>query len=59
MIRGMFKIFKKREKSYISEPDKFIHNFDKKNTSKSKSQQEEIAKHKNIFNKKTSNTIKW
>jgi hypothetical protein len=59
MIRGIFKIFKKREKSYISEPDKFIHEFDQKNTSRSKSQREEILKHRNIFSRKPDHRIKW
>ncbi len=59
MIRGIFKIFKKRNKSYISDSDKFLHEFDQKNTARSKSQREEISKHRNIFNRKTDTTIKW
>ncbi len=59
MFRGLFKIFKKRNKKYISEFDTFIQEFDMKNTSKSESQIQEIAKHRNIFNKKSNGNIKW
>ena len=54
MLRGILKIFKKREKNYISEEDKFLYQFDKINLKRSASQISEISKHKNIFNKKPS-----
>ena len=52
LVRCLFK-----QTKYVSEADKFLHEFDKANPGRSLSQRQEIAKHHNIF--KRSGTMKW
>ena len=37
-----------KNRSYVSEPDAFLYEFDNKNPTKSESQKKEILKHRNI-----------
>lgn len=54
----LFKFFDKKERHYVSEVDKRLQAFDQSHP-KSPSQIKEIAKHQNIFYRKTTQPIKW
>jgi hypothetical protein len=55
----LFKCFDKKERHYISEADLMLQKFDASHPQKSVSQLKEIAKHKNIFYRKSEQPIKW
>ena len=41
----------KKDRTYVSEVDRFLQEFDKENPQKSELQKKEILKHRNIFNR--------
>jgi hypothetical protein len=51
--------FEGKNKAYVSDADQFIHAFDQKNPQRSTSQEKEIAKHHDIFNRKRDQRVKW
>ena len=48
-----------KDTRHVSETDEFLAAYDKKHPRKSASQLHEIAKHRNIFNRKTDSKINW
>ena len=54
----MYKL-EKKDKSYVSETDKFLQGFDRKNPKRSVSQKAEVEKHRNIFTRQEDDRIKW
>lgn len=56
MIRRYFKFLKKTNRNYISDIDKFLYSYDKKNPQRSEAQRQEIAKHRNIFESSANKT---
>lgn len=49
----------KKDKAYVSSADNFLANFDKQNPQRSRSQKQEIEKHRDIFNRSRDARIKW
>lgn len=59
LIKQLCKLFSAgMDKEYVSEADKKLAEFDQTH-SPSPSQQQEIKKHKNIFNRKKESPIQW
>ena len=62
MIRFFAKLMnriEKKDKEFVSDVDQFIQQFDQDHPRRSQSQLDEIAKHRNIFNRKTDSKIQW
>lgn len=62
MIRFFAKLMnriEKKDKAYFSDVDQFIQQFDQDHPKRSQSQLDEIAKHRDIFNRETESKIKW
>lgn len=43
----------KKDRAYVSEAGKFLHDFDKANPQKSEAQKKEILKHRNLYTRET------
>lgn len=56
---SLFKRVDKKERHHISDADLFLEKFDQSHPEKSASQLKEIAKHNNIFTRKTKQPINW
>ena len=52
LIKSLHTFDQKKDREYVSEADRFLHGFDKERPQLSVTQRQEIAKHKNIFNRK-------
>ncbi len=48
-----------KNKAYVSDADQFIQAFDQKNPQRSASQEKEVAKHHDIFNRTRDQRVKW
>lgn len=59
LFSKLFKRFDKKERHYVSESDRRLQAFDQDHPVKSTSQLKEIAKHQNIFYRKSEQPIKW
>ncbi len=51
--------FDKKERNFVSDADRLLQQFDHTHPEKSASQQCEIVKHRNIFNRKVDQRINW
>ncbi|MCF6765847.1 hypothetical protein L3V82_08675 [Thiotrichales bacterium 19S3-7] len=49
----------KKQRDYVSDLDQFLHKFDKDHPKRSSSQKKEVEKHRDIFNRKSHQKIKW
>ncbi|MDF2939995.1 MAG: hypothetical protein K0R66_637 [Gammaproteobacteria bacterium] len=62
MIKFFLKLFQRidnKDKNFVSDADKFLRDYDRQHPELSATQKKEIEKHRDIYNKKTDNRIRW
>jgi hypothetical protein len=62
MIKFFLKLFQRidnKDKNFVSDADKFLHEYDRLHPELSATQKKEIEKNRDIFNRKTDNRIRW
>jgi hypothetical protein len=62
MIKFFLKLFQRienKDKNFVSDADKFLKEYDRLHPELSPTQKKEVEKHRDIYNKKTDNRIRW
>lgn len=59
MFNKLAKMIDGKNRTYVSETDRFLKRLHKQFPKLSGSQRKEIEKHRNIFNRKTDSRIQW